>query len=90
MYVWYPKSLGDYTGGVVCVIAASKAEAVELAVNERYPLVVCKRSYTTQERHATKRANLDIKRDRHFFRDELVKDKPRVLQHGAVIEYGGS
>jgi hypothetical protein len=90
MYVWYPKSLGDYTHGVVCAIAESKADAADLAVEERYPLASCKRGMSASERSAVMRANLHTLSDRVAFRDELMRDKPHVVRRGAVVEYGGS
>lgn len=90
MYVWYPKSLGDYTHGVVCAIAESKVGAVDLAVEERYPLTSCKRGMSVSERSTVVRANLHTMSDRIAFRDELMRDKPRVVRRGAVVEYGGS
>jgi hypothetical protein len=89
MYVWYPKSLGDYTDGVVCAIAESKVDAVDLAVEERYPFASRKRGMSASERAAIVRANLDIVADRIAFRDELMMDKPRVIRRGAIVEYGG-
>lgn len=90
MYVWYPKSLGDYTHGVVCAIAESKTGAVDLAVEERYPFTSCKRGCSASERAAVHRRNLDVIADRHAFRDELMRDKPRVVRRGAIVEHGGS
>ena len=90
MYVWYPRSLGDYTGGTVCVIAENKTAAITLAVDARYPLTSCKRSMTTSERAAVVRANLATQGERLAFHAELSREKPKVIRRGAVIEYGGS
>ncbi len=90
MYVWYPKSLGDYTDGVVCVIAESKAAAITLAVDARYPFASCKRGMTTSERAAVVRANLATQGERLAFRAELASEKPKVIRRGAIIGYGGS
>ncbi len=90
MYVWYPQSFGDYTGGVVCVIAESKTAAITLAVDARYPLASCKRGMTTSERAAVVRANLATQGERLTFRAELSGEKPKVIRRGVVIEYGGS
>ncbi|HEY8924289.1 MAG TPA: hypothetical protein VIU64_07905 [Polyangia bacterium] len=90
MYVWHPESLSDHTNGVVCVVAESKAAAITLAVDARYPLASCKRGMTASERAAVVRANLAIQGERLMFRAELSSEKPKVIRRGAVIEYGGS
>lgn len=90
MYVWYPKSLGDYTDGVVCVIAESKAAAITLAVDARYPLTSCRRGLTTSEREAVVHANHATLSKRSAFRAELLSEKPKVIRRGAIIEHGGS
>lgn len=90
MYVWYPKSLAAWTDGVVCVIAESKAAAITLAVDARYPLASCKRDMTSSERAAVVRANFQTQSERLAFIGELSSEKPKVIRRGAIIGYGGS
>lgn len=90
MYVWHPESLSDYTNGVVCVVAESKAAAIALAVDARYPLASCKRGMTASEREAVVRANHATLSERSAFRAELLSEKPKVIRRGAIIEHGGS
>lgn len=90
MWIWEPKSLGDYTNGMVCVIADSKLEAIQLAVDERWPLRSAKRGMTVPERSAVLRDNHEILSQRSAFRAELTGDKPRIVRRGAVISHGGA
>jgi hypothetical protein len=83
MFVWYPKSLTDYTSGIVCVIAESKDAAIKLAVDQRYP------NYLRRQRVSVRfveQNNLD----RLAFADELKQDTPVIIHRGCVYEYGGS
>lgn len=89
MYVWHPKSIADYYDGVVCVIAESKKEAIELAVVERHPFAKRRRGLSERERAALELGNMTVMCERAKFRDELKREKPRVVRRGSVIEFGG-
>jgi hypothetical protein len=89
MYVWSPASIADYSGGVVCVVAGSKHEAINLAVSERYPLAGYRRDMSDQKRLAVWRANAETICDRIAFLEELRRERPRVIRRGVVIEFGG-
>lgn len=89
MYVWHPRSLEDYYSGMVCVIAESKAAAILLAVEERFPYITSKMHKRTTSPLTLTQINANIRAERDKFRDELKKDKPRVITRGAVHIAGG-
>jgi hypothetical protein len=90
MYVWHPRSLEDYSSGMVCVIAESKAVAILLAVEDRFP-------YYTEKQHkrgtsplSLEEINANIRVQRNTYRDELKKERADVIRRGAVYIAGGS
>jgi hypothetical protein len=90
MFVWNPQSLSDYYDGMVCVIAENKHEAIELAIEERYPYTGSgRRGLTAREKAAVDRNNQHLAGERLKFRDELKREKPKIIRRGAVHINGG-
>ena len=87
MYVWTEvPSLYDYSNGMVCAIARTKKEAIELAVCERHPYV---RKHPQRPAAWLKKLNTDVDAERAVFREELIAEDPLVITRGAVHIAGG-